>query len=227
MFNPRHRSTTPAPLPTSPARPGRSRAAWAVGLVSLVVSASLALAGQPVNAAPSVERGRPTTIAQTDQGKMTSRVVGRTSTGQRVAGTFTPLHVAKKHGDLMVKGIVQGVVREASGRTSTFTAVRSLPVRSIGGQQLSRGAVASAVSGRAACDILHLVLGPLDLDLLGLQVHLNRVVLDILAVTGAGNLLGNLLCAITGLLDGTPIAGLLGQVAGLLNQILAALRLGV
>ena len=138
---------------------------------------------------------------------MKSRVVGKTSTGRRVTGTFTPLHVAKKHGDLMVKGIVQGVVREASGRTSTFTAVRSLPVRSIGGQQLSRGAVASAVSGRAACDILHLVLGPLDLDLLGLQVHLSRVVLDIVAVTGAGNLLGNLLCAITGLLDGTPIAG--------------------
>ena len=66
---------------------------------------------------------------------MKSRVVGRTSTGQRVTGTFTPLHVAKKHGDLMVKGIVQGVVREASGRTSTFTAVRSMPVRSIDGQR--------------------------------------------------------------------------------------------
>jgi hypothetical protein len=132
-----------------------------------------------------------------------------------------------KHGDLMVKGLVQGVVREASGATSTFTAVRSLPVRSIAGQDVGRGAAASAVSGRAACDILHLVLGPLDLDLLGLQVHLNRVILDIVAVTGAGNLLGNLLCAITGLLDGTPGAGLLAQLAGLLNQVLAALRLGV
>jgi len=158
---------------------------------------------------------------------MTSRVEGKTSTGRRVTGTFTPLHVAKKHGDLVVKGIVQGVIRDASGGTSTFTAMRSLPIRSVDGQPLGRSAAASAVSGRATCDILHLVLGPLDLDLLGLQVHLNRVVLDIVAVTGAGNLLGNLLCAITGLLDGTPAAGLLAQLAGLLNQVLAALQLGV
>ena len=70
------------------------------------------------------------------------------------------------------------------------------------------------------CDILNLVLGPLDLNILGLEVHLNRVVLDIVAVTGAGALLGNLLCAVAGLLDGTG----LGQIATLLNQILAALR---
>ena len=79
----------------------------------------------------------------------------------------------------------------------------------------------------AACDVLHLVLGPLDLDLLGLQVHLDKVVLDIVAATGAGNLLGNLLCAVTGLLDGGPLAGLLGQLNDLLNQILDALNLGI
>ena len=51
--------------------------------------------------------------------------------------------------------------------------------------------------------------------------------LDIIAATGAGNLLGNLLCAITGLLDGGPLAGLLGQLNALLNQILDVLNLGV
>ena len=56
--------------------------------------------------------------------------------------------------------------------------------------------------------MLHLVLGPLDLDLLGLVVHLDKVVLDITAVPGAGALLGNLLCAVVGLLDGTGIGGL-------------------
>ncbi len=58
-----------------------------------------------------------------------------------------------------------------------------------------------------SCDVLNLVLGPLDLNLLGLEVHLNSVVLDIIAVTGAGNLLGNLLCAVAGLLDGTDVLG--------------------
>jgi hypothetical protein len=68
-----------------------------------------------------------------------------------------------------------------------------------------------------ACDILLLDLGPLDLDLLGLTIHLDQVVLEIVAETGAGNLLGNLLCAVTGLLDGV---GALAAVAGLLNQII-------
>jgi hypothetical protein len=71
---------------------------------------------------------------------------------------------------------------------------------------------------------LNLVLGPLDLNLLGLEVHLNRVVLDIVARTGAGNLLGNLLCAVAGLLDGTGTLDQL-RLANALNRVLALLRL--
>jgi hypothetical protein len=68
--------------------------------------------------------------------------------------------------------------------------------------------------------VLNLVLGPLHLDLLGLVVDLNQVHLVINAVPGAGNLLGNLLCALTGLLNGTPT---LGGLSALLNAILAVL----
>src|SRR5439155_22364007 len=71
-----------------------------------------------------------------------------------------------------------------------------------------------------ACPILHLELGPLDLNLLGLVVHLDRVVLDITAVPGSGNLLGNLLCAIAHLLDMTPTPGPSDQIIGLLNRVL-------
>jgi hypothetical protein len=212
------------PRQDSPAPAARVSVRWAA-LLAVLLSAALTLTGQPgAVSAPAAQRSGAGTVAHTDQGKMTSQITGRTADGRKVTGTFTPLHTTKKHGHLMMKGIVQGVIHEASG-TSTFTAVRSVPVRSAAGHSLSRGATAG-VASRATCDILHLVLGPLDLDLLGLQVHLNRVVLDIVAVTGAGNLLGNLLCAITGLLDGTPAAGLLGQLANLLNQVLAALRLG-
>jgi hypothetical protein len=70
------------------------------------------------------------------------------------------------------------------------------------------------------CPILHLELGPLDLNLLGLRVQLNQVVLDITAIPGPGNLLGNLLCAIAGLLDGVDLGGILG---GLLQRLLDAL----
>ena len=89
----------------------------------------------------------------------------------------------------------------------------SLPV-------MNGGSAAVGAAAIGSCDILSLVLGPLHLDLLGLQIDLNQVVLDITAQTGAGNLLGNLLCAITGLLD----AGSLGQqVVNLLNQLIGVL----
>jgi hypothetical protein len=70
------------------------------------------------------------------------------------------------------------------------------------------------------CEILNLVLGPLHLDLLGLVVDLNQVVLNITAESGPGNLLGNLLCAVAGLLDGPSP---LGAIAGLLDRILSIL----
>ena len=38
-----------------------------------------------------------------------------------------------------------------------------------------------AIGAASSCDILHLTLGPLDLNLLGLVVHLDRVKLDITA----------------------------------------------
>ena len=73
---------------------------------------------------------------------------------------------------------------------------------------------------QSTCEILRLVLGPLHLDLLGLQVDLNRVVLVITAEQGPGNLLGNLLCALAGLLDGGLNFGTISDaLARLLNAI--------
>jgi len=77
----------------------------------------------------------------------------------------------------------------------------------------------TSISG--ACPILHLDLGPLHLTLLGLNVDLSAIHLDITAVAGQGNLLGNLLCTVAGLLDQNP--GNLQRVVGLLNNILNSL----
>jgi hypothetical protein len=78
----------------------------------------------------------------------------------------------------------------------------------------------SNYSFAATCGILLLDLGPLHLDLLGLVVDLNEVILNVTAVSGANNLLGNLLCAVTGLLDGV---GALGAILNLISQINALL----
>jgi hypothetical protein len=77
-----------------------------------------------------------------------------------------------------------------------------------------------------ACSILSLDLGPINLNVLGLVIRTNQIQLRIDAVQGPGNLLGNLLCGITGLLNpvtgGTPVANTpLGQLAQILNALLA------
>jgi hypothetical protein len=53
------------------------------------------------------------------------------------------------------------------------------------------------------CQILDLVLGPLDLNLLGLMIHLDQLHLRITAVRGGG-VLGDLLCGLAG--GGSPAA---------------------
>jgi hypothetical protein len=90
-------------------------------------------------------------------------------------------------------------------------------------QTLTNVAASSVVTNQAAgggCQVLDLVLGPLHLDLLGLVVDLNQVHLDITAQPGPGNLLGNLLCAVTGLLDGTGSGNVLTNLLNLLNGLL-------
>ena len=72
----------------------------------------------------------------------------------------------------------------------------------------------------ATCTILDLTINPIHLDLLGLVVDTDTIHLEITAQQGPGNLLGNLLCGIAGLLDqGVP----LNQLANTLNQLLALL----
>jgi hypothetical protein len=196
--------------------------------IAIVVTVTVALVGVLLIGGAATARGAGgadrTTVAHTAAGKLTSTISGSTADGQKVTGSFTPLRFKKADGQQWVKGVVDGVITAADGSKQTFSVLRTLQVKKINGQQLGGARSSGAL---VTCDILHLVLGPLDLDLLGLQVHLNRVVLDIVAATGAGNLLGNLLCAVVGLLDDGPLAGLLTQLNNLLNQILDALNLGL
>jgi hypothetical protein len=112
---------------------------------------------------------------------------------------------AVQGGQLVAVGTVTGTVTNAAGQViQSLAATFSAPV----------------VQQSADCEILNLVLGPIHLDLLGLVVDTNQIIMGINAVPGAGNLLGNLLCAVAGLLDG---GGALSRVADLLNRILGLL----
>lgn len=75
-----------------------------------------------------------------------------------------------------------------------------------------------AVSDEGA-RLLHLNVDGLFLDLLGLEVDLDTVTLDLTAVEGESKLLGNLLSAVSGLLGGDPLSNLLpdNPLSGLLG----------
>ena len=74
--------------------------------------------------------------------------------------------------------------------------------------------LSTSPSADPACPILNLELGPIHLDLLGLVVDTSEICLAITAEPGPGNLLGNLLCGIAGLLDGgLPLGDILGGLS--------------
>ena len=146
-------------------------------------------------------------------------VTGSVSNGGTFAGVF---HLEKfiRQGDKIVAmGRLTGTITNPDGSTMDIESGK----KSGGGkdfQQKGRKVQMPVNVAGASCDILNLVLGPLHLDLLGLVIDLNQVNLDITAQQGPGNLLGNLLCGITGLLDNVAQ---LNTLIGRLNEILGVL----
>ena len=199
--------------------------ALTTGVLGLVMALGLAVRRHRCG----LGRVRPTSarsvVGKSDAGKITSTVVGKTSDGGKVTGTFTPTRFVERDGVLYAKGFLEGKITTPDGSTTKFSGIKKMPVEE--DQRPVAPTDARTSSSAAACDILNLVLGPLDLNILGLQVSPAARGARLVAVAGAGHLLGNLLCAVAGLLDGGPLAGLLGQLSTLLNQILAALNLGV
>lgn len=129
------------------------------------------------------------------------------------SGTFTGVlnitELAFENGQLLATGTLTGTATQVINGGTVVTQIT---------QSITDLAVDLIGSGPgSSCQILELdIPGGLELDLLGLVVDLAPVNLEIRAERGPGNLLGNLLCALTGLLDrGGPLAG----ITNLLNQI--------
>ncbi len=136
---------------------------------------------------------------------------------QRVPANFTvvPIDITSvvvENGQLVAHGLVG---------TNPFTSVVSLATRP--------GALNSPTA-LAACPILDLSLGPIDLNLLGLRVETSPICLEVTAYDGGG-LLGDLLCSVANLLQGgMPLADVLalvqaqGNLPRLLNGITTLLN---
>jgi hypothetical protein len=173
-----------------------------LGAVALSLTVGLSAAA-PAQAAPPPQANAQQ-LAEVQPAQITQDVLD--AAGNVLAtftGTFTPTEFTSDGGVLSVEGLLEGEITDAAG--AVIGTVEEVLTATVGGG-----------AADAACDILNLDLGPLHLDLLGLVIDLSDVQLDITAVPGAGNLLGNLLCAVAGLLDG----GVGGGLANLLNRLL-------
>ena len=190
-----------------------------VKMLAISAGSVIALTGltaASAGAAVSATAGKAVTSAPASTvGSLTSAVKGTFTNSDGTgtfSGTFTPQKFSVVNGVLRATGMLEGTLTDANG-TSLGTVNQTVT------DSVNTSRAANAAVG---CQVLNLVLGPLNLNLLGLVVTLNQVTLNITAVPGAGNLLGNLLCAVVNLLNGT---GGLTSLSSLLNEILAALGL--
>ena len=173
------------------------RLALACALVGL--TGALSLAAATATAAPA-------------QAPSITTAITPAQSGGALNGVFTITNFAvNSAGQLVANGTFTGTATDAAGIVHDLT-----------------DAVVSAVVNNAGtgggCQILDLTLGPLNLNLLGLVVTLNQVHLNITAQPGPGNLLGNLLCSVTHLLDNTGASNNAVQsLVNVLNGVLAGL----
>lgn len=175
-----------------------------VGLVCLIGLCALSGSAVAQNASAKSALSVPVTGSfspSTTSGTLTSLGTG-TFTGNLNIQRFV-----NQNGNLTAVGTLVGTLTNAAGQVTSI---------------VINNATAAITAATGSCSILALTLGPLHLDLLGLVIDLNQVNLNITAVPGAGNLLGNLLCDVANLLNG---GGALANITDLLNQILSALRL--
>lgn len=150
-------------------------------------------------------------------------VSGTANGNKAFTGHFKVSQFVARNGKTYAVGTLTGTLGNRTVKRSNV----AIPV-SMGGSTPGM-----AKSAAASCQILNLVLGPLHLNLLGLHVDLNTVVLNITGQTGAGQLLGNLLCGVANLLNGSgasslspgQLAAVLNVVEGILNPLLSGLGL--
>jgi hypothetical protein len=185
---------------------------------SLIAALTLALTAisctdkGPTEANTQTDNQNQVTPAQAARGPLVIPNVNQTFTSAAGTATVSTITITQ-----FVRNATTGVVSAVGTLSGTFTPVGGTATPFT---QAFTAPITLQQQGTGRCQILHLDLGPLFLNVLGLEVTLSRVILDITAVAGPGNLLGNLLCALAHLLDQNPLAAV---IQGLLNQINALL----
>src|SRR5215208_6135045 len=129
--------------------------------------ALLAAAATVMTVAPAASAAPPTATAPS-----TLDLTGALAGGGTFVGQLTDLRFVNQNGSLAVTGLLSGTLKNAAG--TVIGTVTNLPITL---------PLAGAQAGDT-CQILDLTLGPLDLNLLGLVIHLDVVHLEITGQRG-------------------------------------------
>jgi hypothetical protein len=164
--------------------------------------------------------------------------------GGEFAGTITINRFERRGSDIVAVGLVTGVLSR-DGRTlgSAVAGEVTWPVAiRAGGRVLASGAVGKAMpmpvawspdagSGvgvlrvQETCQVVDIALAPVNVDVLGVQIALSPITLNLTGGTGP---LGELVCAASDLLGNVAgLVNLLNSVLGLLTGLLGGLTGGI
>lgn len=185
-----------------------------ITFAAIVASLALVAFGAPTASAAS-NPGASTQVTKTAP-LYTLPITGVAKNGKKFTGTYGIHQFVVKGGKVWAVGTLKGKLKGRRVNRGNVMMPASLT-----------GDMTGAQAAQASCPVLHLVLGPIDLNLLGLRVKLGGgtqanlpIVLDITAQQGGG-LLGDLLCSLTNLLNQ---GGLLGQLQTQLQQLASTLN---
>ncbi len=191
-------------------------------IAAVAAATSLAFGAVAVPAVAASKAPDTTGSAYNFHALYTIPITGATKSGKQFKGTFGIQRFVVKNHKAMAVGTLTG---KLAGRRVTKNGVM-VPAN-------LTGAPSGSARDAASCPVLNLVLGPVNLNLLGLVVTLGGnggttpITLNITAISGPGNLLGNLLCGVSNLLNsGGTLSALQSDVSALtaaLNGILGVL----
>jgi hypothetical protein len=147
-----------------------------------------------------------------------AKVVGAKSSRTLRRTTFSIDRFVARGGKLYAVGKISTRLR---GRTVSRKLL--MPASFTTGAQTAQAPPPSQIPPtEGACPVLYLDLSPITLNLLGVLVRTSRIEVRIEAIPGPGNLLGNLLCGLLGILNPEMMAGATAsQQAQIGNAVLA------
>lgn len=200
-----------------------------VRIALIAALASVAVMGMITSNAVAAPGSHGSSNVQSVPPQYTMDIHGKAKNGKKFNGTYGIERFVVSNGHVYALGILKGTL---NGRHVTRNNVKLPAKLTPGSAKMSAdNKSARATTPPPSCSVLNLVLGPVDLNLLGLEVKLGGgtganlpITLQLIAHpsgTPGGGLLGDLLCGLNNALSGS---GVLATLSGELQQLQATLN---